>query len=449
MCAIADQCQTGQRLTLEETIFSFARDDLGLTDVVVSCFEAPSMQGTATRPVFSALHKKCHKIVLAAKSRSLRALLKQHEYLDDVRLVFAGAFDASHVDRFFTEIYRGEDGVELWSLDDDLPEPKVKLEATQDTDKGSTVVRSKKHIRPKRKLKKSYLEFIDDSPVHDYDSDSSSSSPHNFSDEQTSNTRRKKKPLTAKRMRELVECGAKNVESRAGEDDNFHFLYHSGQRTDFLRCRVCSKVLGNNAPAIRRHASSCCRSGSDVGGSSTRRREEGFAINSFYLARQIKQSAPNVELVSPSEASQRVDYDDRQDHFRSIKVDGAVVHFVYCLDCHCVLSYDKRPGGSKALAGHDCKSRLKSADSVIGSKVAREVIEGLVFNKDPEISYGPFRESGCSNLLRRILHNERKMPYCFCKICRDIVADDELENHECFTVSIFLEGSATRNIFMS
>ena len=349
-CTIDDRSQSGQRLTLEETIFSFARDDVGLTDVVVSCFEAPWIQDTATQP----WHKKCHKAIIAAKSRSLRVLLKQHEYLDDVGLIFAGAFDASQVDRFFTEIYRGKDGVELWGLDDTLSEPSVKFEVNEDADKGSTVAQGKKHIGPKRKLRESQVEFIDDNnpiqelhPIYEYDS------------------------------------------------------------------------VGRNISASARK----------------RKREEGYGINSFYLARQIKQNAPNVELVSQA-VSQVV---DGQDRFRSIKVDGAIVNFVYCLDCHCVLSYDKRPGGSRTLAGHDCQSRLKSADSVIGSKVAREVIEGLVFNKDSEISYVPYRESGCSNLLRRILYNERKMPYCFCKICRDIVADDELENHECFTVRSHLE----------
>ena len=233
-----------------------------------------------------------------------------------------------------------------------------------------------------------------------------------------------------------MESGAENIEFRAGKEDNFHYLFYSGQRTDHLSCRVCSKILRNNAPAIRRHVSSCGRNISYVGGSSTRKREESYRINSFYLARQIKQNGPDVELVSQA-ASQRV---DGQDRFRPIKFNGAIVNFVYCLDCRCVPSYNKRPGGSKTLDGHDCKSRLTSADSVIGSKMAREVIEGLVFNKDSQISYVPHRESGCSNLLRRILYNERKLPYFFCKICRDIVADDELENHECFTVIIQLEG---------
>ena len=166
--SINDRCQRGERLTLEETIFSFARDDLRLTDVVVSCLKSPWMQDTAMQPGFGAWHKKCHRSVLAAKSRSLRVLLKQHESLD-VSLIFAGAFDASQVDLFFTGIYNGKDGVKLLGLDDFLPESKVKLEVTPE---GDTVVQSKQLIGPKRKLKESDVESIDDSPINYYESES-------------------------------------------------------------------------------------------------------------------------------------------------------------------------------------------------------------------------------------------------------------------------------------
>ena len=106
--------------------------------------------------------------------------------------------------------------------------------------------------------------------------------------------------------------------------------------------------------------------------------------------------------------------------------------FVYCLGCRRVVSYDRRHGGLKSLAEHDCSSRPKNE-----TKVARGVIEAAVRSgTGPDISYAALRDSGCGNLLRRVLYNGEKTPYCLCKICRDVVADDELETHECFTVRL-------------
>ena len=427
-CSNGDRRQNGQvLLTLEETIFAFARNDVdGMwTDVAVSCFEAPLLPTPVARP--QPWRKRCHRAVLAAKSRSLAALLKQHESVDGVSLIFAGAFNASHVDSLVAEIYSGGDDVELWNTDDGaLPEPKVELEAAKGAEEGTTVVISERRGGAKRKPHKAddnLKDFTDYNPVVN-DSESSDPSCDNFFDEKIRRaTRRTKEPLTAKKMRQLVECGSEKVECRAGKDERFLHLYHSGQKTNFLSCRVCSMILRSSASATRRHSSSCGVTNTlDAAGSTTTAR-----INSFYLLWKIRQNAPDVELVSRGATA-----NFHNVNLKEIKVGGAAVSFVYCLGCRRVVSYDRRHGGLKSLAEHDCSSRPKNE-----TKVARGVIEAAVRSgTGPEISYAALRDSGCGNLLRRVLYNGEKTPYCLCKICRDVVADDELETHECFTVRI-------------
>jgi hypothetical protein len=440
--------------SLDDTIFSLAREDLARskmwTDIDLACFEETSWSTCGGGEGDGPWQKSCHKVVLAAKSKSLGRLLRAHDHLEDVRVVFAGGFLGTEVQKIVDDIYAATEDVELWEVSGDYEEDeddeavKVKVELHEPQEAEDVKPAGDKGAAAYNDTQWDPVEDEYDLYSEEDDGSITSDSSGSYSEELPRKRKRARnnsgsgEDLSAKRVKEMISSGTEELELKDGRNDKFHNIYVDGRKTQFLSCKECSKVLKNNSYAVRRHSNNCgyweAKKGEAAAscGVNAKKKDEGLGVNSFYLARLLKLNASNVELCGEEERPQQKG--DIGDRFRPIKVDGAVVNFVFCLDCNTVLAYDRRHGGAKNLSEHDCKSRVLAKQE--DCNVARDVLEELVFNKASEVTYSSYLESGCSSLLRRILHNEAPVPYAFCKICRDVVGDDELEMHECFTILI-------------